>query len=136
MNGGESTSRNHSPKISRSTNNQSEPSSLKGHLPTALPTIVTSNGTGHKKFDENDEEVRSKPRRRYVSSSVASVSTSGVKTIADILNSADEQLKVSQEFADRLAIRRSVAHYRLFVNTVVFLSCIIYYYVCVLHIIR
>lgn len=98
-----------------------------------MPTVVTSNGTGHKKFDENDEEVRSKPRRRYVSSSAAaSISTSGVKTIADILNSADEQLKVSQEFADRLAIRRSVAHYRLFMNTVVFFPV----YVCVLHIIR
>lgn len=94
-----------------STSNQSEqPSSSQGHLPTALPTVVTSNGTAHKRFDENDEEVRSKPRRRYVSSSAASVSTGGVKTIADILNSADEQLKLSQDFADRLAIRRSVPH--------------------------
>ena len=41
-------------------------------------------------------------------SSSASVGTDGVKSIADILNSADEQLKLSQEFADRLAIRRSV----------------------------
>lgn len=104
--------------MSRSPNNQSEPSTSRGHLPAALPTIVTSNGTAHKKFDENDEEVRSKPRRRYVSNSAASISTSGVKTIADILNSADEQLKLSQEFADRLAIRRSVTHYRVFVNIV------------------
>ena len=43
-----------------------------------------------------------------MSSSAACVNTGGVKTIADILNSADEQLKLSQEFADRLAVRRSV----------------------------
>jgi GTP-sensing pleiotropic transcriptional regulator CodY len=96
-----------------------------------LPTIVTSNGTAHKRFDENDEEVRSKPRR-CVSNSVASVSTSGVKTIADILNSADEQLKLSQEFADKLAIRRSVAHYRVFVNIV---ACVGFSYtrVCIIN---
>lgn len=43
-----------------------------------------------------------------MSGSAACVSTGGVKTIADVLNSADEQLKLSKEFADRLAIRRSV----------------------------
>ena len=44
---------------------------------------------------------------RYVSSS-ASCGSDGVKSIADILSSADEQLKLSREFADKMAIRRSM----------------------------
>ena len=101
LSGGESSSRNHSPKASPKVH--SKYSSSADHL----PTVTASNGTGHRKFDKNDEEVRSKPRQRYVSSS-ASCSADGVKSIADILNSADAQLKLSREFADRMAIRRSV----------------------------
>ena len=104
LSSGESVSHSHSPKISRSINNdQSEQLSSKGHL----PTIVASNGAAHNRFDEHDEVVRSKPGRRCQTSSPR-INTDGVKTIADILNSADEQLKLSQEFSDRLAIRRSV----------------------------
>ena len=105
---GESGSHNNSPKISRSPKVQSKHSSSVDHL----PTVVTSNGTSSKKFDENDEEVRSKPRKRNVSSS-ASCSAVGVKSIADILNSADEQLKLSRVFAEKMAIRRCVSLRRL-----------------------
>ena len=54
---------------------------------------------------EEDEEVRSKnsSRRRYESDSVAD--GEGVKTIAGILNSADEQLILARQFAEKLAQR-------------------------------
>ena len=56
-----------------------------------------------------DEVVRSKlhPQRQY-QSSTATCGADGVKSISDILNSADEQLKVSQQFAEKLARRRYV----------------------------
>lgn len=101
---GDSGSRNPSPRASRSLKAQSKQSSSLDHL----PKVVASNGTSHKKFDENDEEVRSKPRTRYISSGASYSSSDGVKSIADIFNSADEQLKLSREFADRMAIRRCV----------------------------
>lgn len=104
LSSGGSASRGHSPKAPRSPRIQSKHSSLVDCSPSA----TVSNGTAHKTFDENDEVVRSKTRQ-YVSSS-ASYSTDGVKSIADILNSADRQLKLSREFADRIAIRRSVSN--------------------------
>ena len=45
------------------------------------------------------------------SSEGSSGSSDGVKSIADILNSADRQLKLSREFADKMAVRRSVYSY-------------------------
>ncbi len=54
---------------------------------------------------EEDEEVRSKnsSRRRYESDGGAG--GEGVKSIAGILNSADEQLILSRQFAEKLAQR-------------------------------
>ena len=83
------------------------------HSPKLQPkhssSTVKSNGTGSRAFDETDDEVRSKPRSSLVSSSgTCSGSSDGVKSIADILNSADRQLKLSREFADKMAVRRSV----------------------------
>ena len=96
---GESSSRNHSPKLKHSPKLQ----------PKHSPTAVRRNGTGSRTWDESDEEVRSKPRGSFVSSSEGSSGSSdGVKSIADILNSADRQLKLSREFADKMAVRRSV----------------------------
>ena len=80
------------------------------HLPSAFgdngrlksQTVSSCNGSSV----EEDDEVRSKviSRRRYESDSV--VGADGVKSITDILTSADEQLKLSREFAEKLAQRR------------------------------
>ena len=109
LSSGGSASCGHSPKAPRSPRVQSKHSSSVDHLPSA----TVSNGTAHRTFDESDEVVRSKTRR----SKSASSSTDGVKSIADILNSADRQLKLSREFADRMALRRSVSN--LLTDTIV-----------------
>lgn len=55
---------------------------------------------------EDDDEVRSKNSvRRRDESDSASSGDGGVKTIAGILSSADEQLKISRQFAEKLAKR-------------------------------
>ena len=115
LSSGGSASCGHSPKAPRSPRVQSKHFSSVDRLSPA----AVSNGTAHRTFDENDEVVRSKTKR-YVSSS-ASYSTDGVKSIADILNSADRQLKLSRDFADRMAVRRSVGN--LLTDTIVCLLC-------------
>ena len=102
LSSGGSASCGYSPKESRSPKVQSKYSSV-----DHLPSVTVSNGTGHRTCDKNYEVVRSKTRS-YASSS-ASYCTDGVKSIADILNSADRQLKLSREFVDRMAVRRSVS---------------------------
>ena len=118
LSSGGSASCGHSPKAPRSPRVQSKHSSSVD----CLPSTTVSNGTARRTFDKNDEVVRSKTRR-YVSSS-ASYSTDGVKSIADILNSADRQLKFSREFADRMAVRRSVSN--LLTNRICLLCGIIH----------
>ena len=79
------------------------------HLLPAGDDVHQKNSTISNSRDfESDEEVRSKvnsSRRRYESSS-ATCGDDGVKSIADILSCADEQLRRSKEFADKLARRR------------------------------
>ena len=103
-----SRSQSPSPTMSRKTDCKTRLSIE--HLPSAFGdngrlkshTVSSYNGNSI----EEDEEVRSKvsTRRRHESDSV--VGSDGVKSIAAILNSADEQLKLSKEFAEKLAQRR------------------------------
>ncbi len=53
---------------------------------------------------DEEEEVRRKPGVRRGGS--AGPGKCGVKTIASVLDAADEQLRISREFAENLAKRR------------------------------
>ncbi len=57
--------------------------------------------------DDAEEVVRKKPLGRRAGSANPS-SGGGERTIASILDSADQQLRISREFAEKLARRRYV----------------------------
>ena len=91
------------PVMARTSTGQ-PPSELSENGKKKSGSLLTYSGGGNL---EEDEEVRSKNsvERRHETDCVASSSEEGVKTIAGILSSADRQLEISRQFAEKLAQR-------------------------------
>ena len=112
------------PVMARASTGQA-PSELSENGKKKSGSLLTYSGGGN--LEEDEVRSKNSVERRHETESVTSSSEEGVKTIAGILSSADRQLEISRQFAEKLAQR----WYVLCCVCVGVCMCCVWVWVCV-----